>query len=65
MTSDIIINNEQDMLCAVVATLFTPERVTADQIRYDKETILLLAKALEDFFVSCYNVTLDMTIEGE
>lgn len=63
--SEIIIETHQDMLAAVVATLFTPTEVGATSITYDKETIFYLAAALDECFKKWYNVSLDMEIETE
>ncbi len=55
---EVEINNADEMLAYVIATLFTPKEISEDSITYDKETIYKLACGLEDVFKMWYDVDL-------
>lgn len=56
---EVEIKNTTDLISAVIATIFTPLEVGEDFIKYDKETIISLAKLLDECCQVWYNVSLD------
>lgn len=62
--NEILIESETDLISAVTAIIFTPIEIGDNFIKYDKESIIYLTRAISECFEKWYNVNIDdLTLE--